>query len=502
MSIVVATSRSQSTKFGVVRNRFVFHYSSFKVNRISYSLDGVRHRHGFVSQLPRPWLALVLVLNSALLQGKSNILKNTPVPEVMDLRSMPGFKSVFDYDINMQETSQIIQAWIPESHHDLWNLAVKWHTERVRPVSTTALLSILLEHGLRLEWCRYNNRPGDAIARRGVFYVTLDGHGQRHVHDILLHPYMMKDGSRNHLIENLPGSTTAILTDLFCSSCGGPNIRSTVSHGMWDSFLANEWDAANQRHQKTPLLWDTAEAMLVAMVLIASKKVMPYHPVFSYAAVTRQNFLQAQKALQKLEQKQLSADYVKYLAMATTEFGELSDYVCRLKVTLSVEPTFLNGTKPQPIWSAVNVFEEHEFNKRLSRAGAVRSLLQDVASATESHMEYLQDAIVYLASPNDKPNKRKHKRSLRIIHSSQVAITVYNFFMQVAVIYLQQEMGDDEQLKPSTILKAVERSRMVVSTVESFLHSNTDRAIKSIMEYTKGKAIKAIISLDSQTLIE
>jgi hypothetical protein len=74
--------------------------------------------------------------------------------------------------------------------------------------------------------------------------------------------------------------------------------------------------------------------------------------------------------------------------------------------------------------------------------------------------------------------------------------------MQVAVIYLQQEMGDDEQLKPSTILKAVERSRMVVSTVESFLHSNTDRAIKSIMEYTKGKAIKAIISLDSQTLIE
>lgn len=454
-------------------------------------------RHGYVSNLPRPWLALVLVLNSALLQGACNSIERSTA-NIIDLRSVPQLKGVFDFKVDIQENSRAVQAFLPQSHHGLWHLAVKWYTERVRPVSTAALLCTLLEHGLRLEWCRYNHRPSDRIARPGVFYVTLDGHGQRHVHDLLLHPYMMNDSGRNLLVENLPGSTTAILTDMFCSSCGGPNIRSTISHGVWDSFLADEWNQTKKPDEQTLLLWDTAEAVMVSMMWSSLKKPMPYCPVFSYAATTRRNLLQAQRSIQVLEQAQSSEDYIHFLAMATNMFGEVPEDIASLQSNGSCHSSFFHGEQSQTLWRSVDVFDEHELNKSFGNAGAARCLLQDIASATNDHVAYLHEALTYLASPQGKASKRAHRRSLRIVYSSQVAVIFYTFAVRVAMICLRQEMGDEVMVKRSTLLKAVERSRMVVSTVKRFLHSNADRAIKSIKEYTKGRAIKDVISLGNK----
>ena len=66
-------------------------------------------------------------------------------------------------------------------------------TDEQKPAPATivaVLLTLLLEHGLRLLWCESNQRPLDRVARPHHFYVTLDGHGQRHKHDVILHPYV------------------------------------------------------------------------------------------------------------------------------------------------------------------------------------------------------------------------------------------------------------------------------------------------------------------------
>eukprot|EP00980_Cylindrotheca_fusiformis_P013095 scaffold3281_cov129-Cylindrotheca_fusiformis.AAC.14 len=454
------------------------------------------YRHGFVSHLPRPWLALVLILHSALQQEKRTGFETTQVVKVVDLRSIPGLKSVIDCDIDMQEAFYTVQAWLPESHHGLWRLTFKWYTEKIRPVSTMAMLCTLLEHGLRLEWCLYNNRPSDLAARPGSFYVTLDGHGQRHVHDLLLHPYLFSGCSRNHLVENLPGSATALLTDLFCSSCGGPNIRSAVSHGVWDSFLADEWNTTKQTDSQTPLLWDTAKAVLVGIVWSASKKEASYVPVFSFSAVSRRRLLEARAAVQKLEQIQWSEHYEKYYKVSTQEFGAVSEDCLRLGARHTFD-NFLNVGQSQVAWSVDDVFAEHELNIKLTGANAARSLLEDIASATDDHIGHLQEAIKYLESLDGKSSKRKYRRSLRVVHSSQIAYALYSFAIQIAEIGLMQELGGDVRIERSTALKAVERSRMVVSTVETFLHSNADRAFNSIKQYMAGRAIKDILCLGS-----
>ena len=47
----------------------------------------------------------------------------------------------------------------------------------------------------------------------------------------------------------------------------------------------------------------------------------------------------------------------------------------------------------------------------------------------------------------------------------------------------------------TTLLKAVERSRMCVSTFNTFLDTNIERSIKAAADYTLGKAMKTILSL-------
>ena len=169
------------------------------------------------------------------------------------------------------------------------------------------MLSILLEHGLRLDWCRLNDQPKYVIPRPGAYFVTFDGHEQRNFHDLLLHPYLMdeKDDRRknNKRLYALDGSTTALLADLFCSSCGGPNIRATVTHGLWDSFLIREWTTTTMPDENECLrrLWDMVRVILVAMEWTASSQeeksmILSYGPAFSYAAVTCRSRHHAQES--------------------------------------------------------------------------------------------------------------------------------------------------------------------------------------------------------------
>ncbi len=49
-------------------------------------------------------------------------------------------------------------------------------------------------------------------------------------------------------------------------------------------------------------------------------------------------------------------------------------------------------------------------------------------------------------------------------------------------------------LTDGELLKAAERSRMVVSTVDNFIATNAERAYKAAVVYTKAKVVKKILA--------
>jgi hypothetical protein len=156
--------------------------------------------HGFcASHFPRPWLALVLILTHNLEAKQLNekaTLEDSTACDYTTLEQMtrkPTVRALLHDKRSDEESINILKDWLPESHHDLLQLAFSWKNAN-RPACSIALLSIILEHGLRLDWCRLNDKPESAIARPGSYYVTLDGHGQKHQHDLILYPYIGGEG--------------------------------------------------------------------------------------------------------------------------------------------------------------------------------------------------------------------------------------------------------------------------------------------------------------------
>lgn len=558
--------------------------------------------HGFVGSIPRPWLSLVVLLTSLIAAESSPshqaLMAATPRAEIMDFREKKELKRLLKFTAPIlirPPSNEVMKNWLPSSHWTLWGIATKWIKERRYPVTLCALLSILLEHGLRLDWCRNNQRNEDACARPGVFYVTLDGHGQRHVHDLLLHPFVrqqprqtpeqtqreisdkrngnsqhrhgvernaMFDDKRNVNNNNnnknnnnhIDGPTIALLTDLFCSSCGGPNIRATIAHGTWDTLLTREWAEQKMKIETNDgndiskgengnadvnfcidggkwgasqqKLWDHVQLVLVVMEWVASSSsrasTYPYQPIFSYTAVSRANLWEATTSITNLQNFHRDDGRFKhYLSIARGVFGDVDDEIKSLdcedgtsamldQLLLDFDP-LLSSPQQDDVWSVEDVYKEHELNHLLAGAGATRRLLEEISTVTCSHMEHVRKSLQNLATSDSDDNdakkldKRKRKTALRIIHSSQTAKILYTFALHVAILSLKRDVHrpvstngsvilPDDNFDGAVLLKAVERTRMVVSTVDNFLYAKVDRAIKSAKEYAKGKAIKYVIA--------
>jgi hypothetical protein len=189
----------------------------------------------------------------------------------------------------MTSTMQI-KNWLPQSHWSLLDLAYQW--KHKLPTCSMAILSILIEHSLRVEWCRLNNRTEDLIARPGSYFVTLDGHSQRKQHDLLLHPYigLGSEASKNKLISSLGGGTIALLTDIFISSSGGPNIRAALGHGLWDSVMEGELNSLMLDVTKTTSIQqfdDMVNVLFIVLRAAATKQSVNYQPRYSYTAKAR-----------------------------------------------------------------------------------------------------------------------------------------------------------------------------------------------------------------------
>lgn len=129
--------------------------------------------------------------------------------------------------------------------------------------------------------------------------MTLDGHGQRHNHELLLNP------SNALLVLRLGGNRMELLTDLFASSCGGPNVRAALAHGMWDEWIHEEltclrsglpWD--DKRNDEE--LWNLIHLLWIVTNSNLDEDPFEYQPRYSYTTVTKQSVSGVVLAQQRL----------------------------------------------------------------------------------------------------------------------------------------------------------------------------------------------------------
>jgi Domain of unknown function (DUF4209) len=514
--------------------------------------DGLNFRnlvwHGFVANVPRPWFSLVVILIQELQSSitSRNIKEDTTIAalalqnisiesEMIDLRTYPQFERILthhDKIINAARTNQIL-TWVERttssssSHVALCRLALNWlrqpSTMPSRPATVGALLSVVLEHCLRLEWCRANGRPQDKVARPGTFYVTLDGHGQRHVHDMILHPYILngEDGAmewptqQNKLVwhglncHSLSSSAVALLMDLYCSPFG-PNIRSAAAHGLWNVYFAEEWidipETASTRIKDQQKLADMASMIYYAMAQVPSEPLDndneikfggAYQPAFTYSPRTRKGVRRASEAWGKLGSFDvrglLDEPDIPLSQTIVTRQQDLFSEFDPSTVESSLE------TKGLRDYQHMRVEEEYELNRRLAPIGATRNLLEAAADALQVHhrrifmaREVLNDSDGSTSSVSNAV-KRKQKTARRLIGVHESILSFYRFVYWVALSSLESGISEEKIRRHSITPELVRRTSMALSTVDTFVDSNLDRSVRAIAEFASSKVLKELL---------
>lgn len=444
---------------------------------------------------------------------------------------------------------QLLQQWLPESHHGLLELALEWRKAN-KAACCLSLLSILLEHGLRLHWCRVNDVAQDVMARPGAYYVTLDGHGQRHRHKLLLDP-----SPDNRLVSVLSGTTVALCTDLFvASSKQGPNLRAALAHGLYDSQIECELldtgptttDTTNPCNNMNTtcngdddhdaldcdscggcLTRNVVDLVLLAMTgaavaatdtrdapaMRATTTTSPtrevvlqqcqhssfvYRPVYSYRAVALQNVKGALRQLDRLQQLLL----VPSLTAVSTRIMYSTDAVAVLRNALGNSTVFHNVSSKvvsmleiatddgDEEWTAPHVFQEHKLNMILAKCGATCQLFKDVATAIAVRREY----------GTVLPERQQVEFAFTIYKFATLVglLSFHHFVLQLSLQDTKSTTttttsSDDDDETLQMLKKAVERSRMLVSTVSTFLPKCPQRSLQAVDHYIKSKAIKSII---------
>jgi hypothetical protein len=123
----------------------------------------------------------------------------------------------------------------------------------------------------------------------------------------------------------------------------------------------------------------------------------------------------------------------------------------------------------------------HNTNRQLATHVAARTLLEEAAQVTLTFGILLEDALKELHE-QDNFRSRKRRRLLRIVASCEFVRNVYGFATLVAVICLREGLEvlsllhGRSMLTDGGLLKAAEGSRMVLSTVDNFIATKTERA--------------------------
>jgi len=409
------------------------------------------------------------------------------------------------------------------------------------PTIFITALSSIIEHSLRLLWCYENQRHYHCIARASEYYVTLDGHGQRDRHDVMISPFLIDGTSKNKLISLIGAPAFAMLSDLFASpSPDAPNIRSAVCHGTLDDAVVAELEElgqwaivlngclnTNQTKQahtdnNEPFLIDASCALISCLDLISSgvsgqPNMSRYEPVYSYTAMAKRDLGDILSKIDEIDSlisknthilncvesmEEQQSKLCKDMGLLRVDTKALTDMVYRVFPTMVKDPI-------DDIWTIEDVFVEHGSNIVLTNGIAAQKLLSDISREAKAYLTAIRDGMNTLTiTPTCTKDKRAVKSMTRFCGISKMTVDFYSFSVYIALLMIMVVHRDTLAVKSSSVVKgdvmildlhrddvvkAVERTRMTLSTYCSFIATNLDRSTKAMQQYLQGKAIKNVI---------
>ncbi len=147
------------------------------------------------------------------------------------------------------------------------------------------------------------------------------------------------------------------------------------------------------------------------------------------------------------------------------------------------------------IWCIEDVYSEHETNQMLAGNIAAAALLSDASNAINRYMNEVEERIDTLAmQPASTKDKRTWKSAARVCSVARIVHTFYQFTMYVAMLQMKAHSVDASQEESEALARVVERSRMTVSTFDTYLTINLDRSLQALKQYLQGKALKKMTS--------
>jgi len=503
--------------------------------------------HGFLPTIPRRWLSLSVVLTFSLdkLAGSSSLeatsLEGNP-KAIVDMRKQKALVTILDHGTGILESAEnldslkermIQSSIIPNSHIELFEVALKYVHY---PVVFASVMGPLIEHLLRLMWCDENNQD-KRMAMPGSYYVTLDGHGQKDKHEIVIMPFFSQErvtkGVRNKLAYRLGGSTMAFLMDMFTSPSGGPNIRATVAHGSFNDYLFDELVAiegeAGVTGINTEEFKDVTKSLLAVLSVLwenghnkttdtdvkdisNGKNILrSYQPCFSYSALLFAEIHNMVNSMESLHKLICNGHHLKYAMNSSHQdqnqietFQKMSSMSPGLEAIVGMqEKICLRFGKSMDDFTDENFFQESSNNLIVSDCGAAKLLLSEIAEAASSSLQDIDDGILALESEQGKLSSRRRKQLARICATAQLTLDFYSFAAYCALLFIERRQATASgyenidvhrkiEIHPTNdeLFVAVKRSRMVVSTFST--SKNLDRALSALSQYVTGKAIKSV----------
>ncbi len=502
--------------------------------------------HGFLPTIPRRWFSLSIVLTLSLdeLAGSSSFetasFDENPKP-VADMRKHESLVTVLDHGIQILESPVALNSLkktmvqsnvIPKSHRELFEVSFEYVHH---PVIFTSVMGPFIEHLLRLLWCCENNLDKQ-VARPGSYYVTLDGHGQKDKHEVVVMPFFDQQSitgeAENKLVYRLGGSTMAFLMDMFTSPSGGPNIRATVAHGSLNDYLFKELGAIERGAScigiVTDEFIDTTSALLVVLSILhedgqdrtsgtdtteisnTRSILRSYRPCFSYSASLLSEIGNMMNSMESLYDLIRNGRHLKYASNASQQNKKQVEIG---KKIASMSPGFqavanlqkescLRFGKGDNGFCDKDFFEESSNNAIASECNAAKLLLSEIAEAVSLSFRDIDDGISAIQRDGELSSRRR-KQVARICATAQLTLDFYLFAAHCALLFIErrqdnasmsESMGfrDDMEKTPTDdeLFVAVKRSRMVVSTFST--SKSFDRALSALSQYVAGKAVKAV----------
>ena len=500
--------------------------------------------HGFLPSVPRRWLSLsiVLVLSLDELTGSSSfeaVSFNRNSKAITGMRKHEALVALLNHGkgilgspekLNSLKDRMIKSNIIPRSHIKLFEVSLEFAHY---PIVFASVVGPLIEHLLRLMWCR-ENKQNKRVATPGAYYVTLDGHGQKDKHEIVVMPFFSHQGDskgvRNKLVGRLGGSTMAFLMDMFTSPIGGPNIRAIVAHGSLNKDLFKELVAIGGERGNIGI--DTDEFMDLSSALLSVLSVLDgqystsatdvsgvanegtilgsYRPCFSYTASLLTELGNMVNSIESYYDLIGSGHHLKYAMNVSQSQKQIEIAQTIASMSPGFEAIVDMKEKIYQQFGAIdseftdqNFFQESTNNLIASECGAAKLLLSEIEEAASSSLQDLDHGISALQSDEVELSSRRRKQVARICATAELTLDFYSFSAYCALLYIERRqdtsnrseyMKDRRDIDTSPtnqeLFVAVKRSRMVVSTFSTT--KTFDRALSALAQYIAGKAIKSI----------